>query len=274
MKAYITYWGKILLLLVFTGSLGSFSQAQNIPTQQGFVNDYKGLLSPSQKQELEFTLANFAQNTSNEISILISDLPQDAELRNYSYQVARTWGVGGAEENNGVLLAVYMNVRKFDIEVGYGLEPVIPDILAYNVIQQDLSPAFKQGQYFEGLKSATDVLMKAAQEEFDEASRQQYYQQNRRRRSQGEEGGIGTLIVPLIIIILFVILSRRGGGGRGGRGGGYGGGGWYWGPTIFGGGFGGGGGGGDFGGGFGGGGGGFGGFGGGDFGGGGAMGDW
>ncbi|MEM6379385.1 MAG: TPM domain-containing protein, partial [Bacteroidota bacterium] len=122
--------------------------AQSIPAYQGFVNDYKNLLTPTQKQQLEVSLTNFASQTSNEIAVLISDLPDNADLSNYSYRVARGWGIGSKKDNNGVLLAIYLNVRQVDIEVGYGLEPTIPDIVAFNIIDQDIRPAFKNGQYF------------------------------------------------------------------------------------------------------------------------------
>lgn len=259
------------LTLVFL--LGGFAFGQSFPEYQGFVNDYKSLLSQPEKIQLERFLTNFAEQTSNEIVVVIMDLPEGADLQNYSIDLARTWGIGGKENNNGVLVAIYLNERQVDIEVGYGLEPVITDILAYNVITQHLRPAFREGQYFRGINEGVQVLASAAKEEFSEAQRQRYYNQ----RSENPEGStsIFNLIVPIVILIIFISFVNRGGGGRG-RGGGYGGGGWYWGPMFWGGGssYGGGSSGGGFGGFGGGGGGGFGGFGGGDFGGGGASGGW
>ncbi|MCI4670171.1 MAG: TPM domain-containing protein [Bacteroidia bacterium] len=263
---------RISLIIILVSP--AFIMAQSVPAYQGFVNDYKGLLSKPEKIQLERYLTNFAEQTSNEIVVAIMDLPEGAVPQDYAIDIARSWGVGGAEKNNGVLMAIYMNTRQVDIEVGYGLEPVITDILSYNVIAQHLRPAFREGRYFDGINQGVQVLAAAAKEEFDDAQMKRYYTDQRGVESESDPVG-NIVVIALIIFFIFFIMRRNNNGGRG-RGGGYGGGGWYWGggPIIFGGGgssFGGG----DSGGGFGGfGGGDFGGFGGGDFGGGGAFGDW
>lgn len=278
MMMKMNYQMKFLLAKagIFFLLLGCLAFGQSIPDYQGFVNDYKSLLSQPEKIQLERYLTNFAKQTSNEIVVVIMDLPEGADLQNYTVDMARTWGVGGKEKNNGVVMAIYLNERQVDIEVGYGLEPVITDILAYNVIAQHLRPAFRENQYFRGINEGVQVLAQAAKEEFSEVQKRRYYNEGG-AASEGEDS-IFNLIVPILIIIIFIAFVNRGNGGRG-RGGGYGGGGWYWGPVFWGGGgshsggsSGGFGGGGFGGGGFGGGG--FGGFGGGDFGGGGASGGW
>lgn len=257
-------WG-LLVLLSLGSVLNSFGQA--IPAYQGFVNDYVGLLRPDQRSQLEQYLTQFAQSTSNEIAIIIMNLPDEAtSIEDYTIDLAREWGVGGAENDNGVIIAVYNNVRKVRIEVGYGLEGAIPDIVAYNIIEKDLKPAFRSGDYYGGLFQAVQVLSSAARAEINDANTQRYY--NQTTASEGDGGGLPIgLIIFLIILLISITRNRNGGGG-------YGGGGWYWGPVFWGGGFRGGGGSDWTGGGGGFGGGGFGGFGGGDFGGGGASGGW
>ncbi len=256
-----------IILIAFLIS-GSLAFGQDTPEYRGFVNDYKNLLSQQERIQLERYLTNFAEQTSNEMVVVIIDLPDGVAMDNYSIDLARKWGIGGKNKDNGVLLAIYLNKRQVDIEVGYGLEPAIPDIVAFNVIDQNIRPAFRAENYFKGINDAVKVLGQAAKGEFNEAQKERYYRERGRSRKPG--GGFGALL-PIIILVIILIMRNRGNGGHG-RGGGYGGGGWYWTPFLFGG-FGGGGnyGSGNSGGGFGGG---FGGFGGGDFGGGGASGGW
>lgn len=263
----------VLLLLSATSWGQGFGYMDQIPEEQGFVNDYVGLLSRQQKLQLESFLTRNAQQTSNEIAIAIMNLPEGAPVSDFTNDAARKWGIGGSKNNNGVLIAVYPNVRKMRIEVGYGLEPVITDALSDQIIREQMKPAFQRGDYYNGLVLAAKSLTKAAQGEYDQSTGRTYRNQSRR----GDGGGGFNLIVLVIIIVAVIALIRRGGGGGGG---GYGGGGWSWFPLFWllgsgwggghhhGGGWGGGSGGGGFGGGD------FGGFGGGDFGGGGAMGDW
>ncbi len=273
-------WGMSLLLVLGLAMPTVFGQGfgymDQIPESQGFVNDFSGLLSPQERIRLEAYLTQNAQETSNEIALVIMDMPEGADIKDFTNDVARKWGIGGSSNDNGVLLAVYPNQRKVRIEVGYGLEPVVTDALSGQIIRNVIRPAFQQNDYYGGISKALQVLVQTAKGEFDQGTGREYYSLSR----ENSGGGLN-LIVFVVMIILFIILSRQGGGGGGG---GYGGGGWNWFPWfwIFGSGWGGGNqggsswGGGSSGGGWGGGfgGGDFGGFGGGDFGGGGADGGW
>lgn len=247
--------------------------AQEVPEYQGFVNDYTGTLSPTQRNQLESLLVQIAEQTSNEIAIALLTLPEGAVLEEYTLQVAETWGVGGSQNDNGILIAVYPSARKMRIEVGYGLEGAIPDSRALEIMDTKMKPAFRAGDYYTGLRDAAETIYFATQGEYENAPRSKYYSGS---GSSSGRGGGGQIVVIIMIIILFSILGRGGGKGGGGRGGGG-----FWSilPWILlsgggghrgGGGFGGG----DFGGGGGFGGGGFGGFGGGGFGGGGASSSW
>lgn len=270
---WATLWLALFLLLSLPGWGQGFGYMDQIPEEKGFVNDFANLLTRQQRVQLEAFLTQNAQQTSNEIAIAIMDLPEGAPVEDFTNDVARKWGIGGSDNNNGVLVAVYPNQRKMRIEVGYGLEPVITDALSGQIIREQMKPAFQRGDYYNGLILAVKTLVDAAKGEYNENSVRTY-----RSGRRGDSGGGGmNLIVLVIIVVLVITLIRRGGGGGGG--GGYGGGGWSWFPLfwLFGSGWGGGHhGGGGWGGGSGGGfgGGDFGGFGGGDFGGGGASGDW
>jgi len=127
----------------------------------------------------------------------------------YATKLFREWGIGNKKTNNGVLLLIAVQDRQIRIEVGYGLEGAIPDITALNIIDNDIKPAFKAGNYYEGIDQATDNIAKAAVGE---------YKVKKAKKSKGKGGG-GLFLVILIIIFAILRGGRGGGGSNIGRGG-------------------------------------------------------
>lgn len=246
--------------------------AQNVPAKPSpprLVNDFANVLSPEQRQILEQRLVDLDNTSSNQIAIVTVPDLGGYEIEEYAVKLFREWGIGGSKHNNGILILVAPTEHRARIEVGYGLEGAIPDIVAKDIVDNDLIANIKQGDYYRGFDEAITSLSKAAVGEYNE------------KRQRNNDGGGISVVIFIFIVIVFVIISiiRKGGGGRGGMMSRRGYGSILW-PLIFsnmgrgnrGGGWGGGGfGGGGFGGG---GGGGFGGFGGGSSGGGGASGGW
>jgi len=256
----------LIPLLLFVGCL----YAQEVlpkPNPPRLVNDHAGLLTPDQQQALESKVDAYDDSTSNQIAIIIVPTLNGLEPVDYAVKLGREWGIGGKQFNNGVivLISTEKDNRKVFIATGYGLEGAIPDVTAKSIVDNDLIPYLKEGDYYRGLDLAVDAIMQAA--------RGEYKAPEAYRQGKGKGGSIFPFIFIIIIIIIIIIRNRGGGGGgmasrRGFRSGlpwwllmgglsggsGSGGGGWS--------------------GGGGGGGGGFGGFGGGSFGGGGAGGSW
>lgn len=246
------------------------------PEPPRLVNDFAGVLAPDQQEALENKLDRFNEKTSTQIAVVtINDLG-GYDKADYSFRLAEKWGIGQKGKNNGILILVKPKTQnskgEIFVAVGYGLEAVVPDIVArQTIIQNEILPAFRQGDYYAGLDRGTNVLMSLTAGEFTADQ----YTKALGKKSPGI-GGIGIIIIILVIIFLFnrgnnnhhnigshpsfwsslllmnMLGGRRGGswddfsGGRGGFGGRFGGGS----------------------------GGGFGGFGGGSFGGGGAGGSW
>jgi len=252
--------------------LSKLAWSQNIPAQQNpprLVNDFAHVLTADQAAALEQKLVAYNDSTSSQITIVTVETTGDYVPEEYALKILRDWGVGSKKNNNGIVLLAAINDRKLRIEVGDGLEGAIPDITAKQIIDNEISPNLREGNYYRGFDRAVDALIKAAAGEYKATIHEKDVNRTR---------GGGLLGIIIIFIIILVILSRINGGGGGGGGtmsrggflpgliigsllnGGRGGGGW-------------GGGGGDWGGG-GGGGGGFGGFGGGSGSGGGASGGW
>lgn len=131
------------------------------------IVDQTNTLSAEQKQKLATKIADERKATGNEIGILMIKSLESEALEDYSIKVAREWGIGQKERNSGVLLLVAKDDRKLRIEVGYGLEGALPDIKASHIIQDRITPQFKQGKYYEGIDSGLDGIILAIHGEKD-----------------------------------------------------------------------------------------------------------
>jgi len=259
---------KIFFLFVLlTACFTVFSQDLP-PKPNTLVTDYTNSLSADEKAQLEAKLVAFDDTSSNQVAIVLMHSVGDNDIAEYGVKLGRAWAIGQKAHNNGILILAAMDQHKITIQVGYGLEGALPDVIANQIIENDIKPAFRNNTYYAGLDAAVDDIIKYTKGEYKADAKA-----DNNNGNSGGGGGIFALII-IVVVILIIIFRNRGGGGQiiGGRGGASP---FWWflaGDILGGSGRGGGwGGGGGFGGG---GGGGFGGFGGGSFGGGGASGSW
>jgi uncharacterized protein len=138
------------------------SAAPEFPSLTGRVMDNAHLLTPKAKQALETQLANYEHATTNQVVVLTLLTLNGYDIDDYGYQLGRKWQIGQKGKNNGVILIVESKEGKVRIEVGYGLEPIITDLLSHQIIQNVILPSFKKGQYqkgiIEGTQSIIDVI--------------------------------------------------------------------------------------------------------------------
>jgi uncharacterized protein len=251
-------------------AVGGVTHAEDIKQihPAGYVTDLTGVIKPETKAQLEALGAELEQKTGAQMAIVTVKSLDGNDVQTYANELFKQLGIGKKKEDNGVMLLVAPNDRKYWTEVGYGLEPIITDARAGDAGRL-MKPYFRQGDYSSGIAAAAWQLAKYIA---DDKGVTLTGEPQLRPARQKESGGAGIWI--LLGIILLIVLMSRSGGSRGnvGRGRGMGSG-WWIGPLI-GGGWGGSRGGGGGSGGWGGGGGGFGGFGGGSSGGGGAGGSW
>lgn len=236
--------------------------AQLRPT--GYVNDFAGVLSESTISQLNDICRQLETKAQAQVAVVTIKSLDGAEIFDYSVKLYQQWGIGQKGKDRGVLILLAVNDRKYYVNTGYGLEPILPDGKVGG-FGREAVPLLKQSDYNGALLLLTsriaDVIAQDAGVQIDMVRPAAPAVQYREPDKQLSPGAIIAIIIAIIIILLVPPLRRIlfwflifGGGGRGG--GGYSsGGGWG-------------------GGGFGGGGGGFGGFGGGSTGGGGAGGSW
>jgi uncharacterized protein len=275
----------ILFLLTLTLFSVTLLQAQTSPVPeykpQGYVNDFANVLSPSAREQLATLGTELDQKAHAQIAVVTVPTTNGQPIQDYTFNLATKWGVGPKQSNRGVLLLFAVNDHKYWTQVGYGLEPILPDGKVGG-FGREAVPILRQGNYDAAIRLMTrriaDVIAQDAGVTLTGEPPPQL-----RQRPQQDRTLSGPATLFLILFVVGIIYFMMKGGGRSGRGGGGGGSLWWLAPLIAsnmgrggwgGGGFGGSSWGGSGGGGGGGGGGGFGGFGGGDFGGGGAGGSW
>jgi uncharacterized protein len=122
------------------------------------VNDFAGVLTPAQQESLEARCRQLREKTGAELAVVTIKSLEGGQIDDFAVRLFEQWGIGQKDRDNGVLLLVALEDRKARIEVGYGLEPILPDALAGRVLNDQLFPAFKQQKYGEGLAAAVERL--------------------------------------------------------------------------------------------------------------------
>jgi uncharacterized protein len=152
--------GAIALATVLLGTLSAAplhalndatSAGAPLPKYTGYVNDFSGLLPADARAQLETLLRAVEDATTAEIAVAIVPSLDGLSVEDYANKLFREWGVGKEDVDNGVLVLVAPDAREMRIEVGYGLEPVLPDALAGDIIRTNFLPHFREDRYVEGI---------------------------------------------------------------------------------------------------------------------------
>lgn len=141
-----------LALAVFAGQS---ERPLDLPKPAGRVNDYAGVLDPSERQALADEIRALDRDTSAEVALVTVAALDGLSVEEYAERLFNTWGIGKAATDNGVLVLVAVNDRRMRIEVGYGLEGVLPDGLTGAIIRETFLPAFRDGHMRQGIVDGT-----------------------------------------------------------------------------------------------------------------------
>lgn len=205
---------KILSAILFFTAWMGMSQVAERPEPPKLYNnlskEFPDFISNEQSATLEEKLEVFANETSNQICIVVIDDLNGYEAGQYATELGNKWGVGKKDKNNGIVILIKptggKGQRNLFISVGYGLEGAIPDLATKRIRDEEMYPYMAQGQFYEALDNATTKLMKLAKGEIDVKD------YTRRRNEQG--GGLTFLILAVIIIIMLIRMFKGGGGGH------------------------------------------------------------
>lgn len=153
-------WALLGLLL-----LPLFGLAADLPAVKARVTDTTATLNEQQRSSLEQTLAEFEARKGAQIAVLMIPTTQPDTVEQYSVRAFEKIKPGRKGTDDGVLLVIAKNDRRLHIEVGYGLEGVLPDAIAKRIIEDDIVPRFKQGDFHGGIRAGTDRIMRVVEGE-------------------------------------------------------------------------------------------------------------
>ena len=145
---------RVVSTWLLVGALGVTILAA-FPTPRGPINDFAGVLDDAAKADLTTLVRSAREQTTAEIAVVTVTSLDGMSVEEYANKLFAAWGIGKKGTNNGVLLLVAPTERKMRIEVGYGLEPVLPDGLAGEIIRTDCLPQFRAGHYSKGILDGT-----------------------------------------------------------------------------------------------------------------------
>ena len=155
----------VAALLLLAGLSGTARADVPVPSLKTRVTDLTGTLSAQQQGELEARIAAYESRRGSQIAVLLLPTTKPEEIEQYSIRVAEAWKIGRKKVDDGLILVVAKDDRRLRIEVGYGLEGAIPDSVARRVIDERITPRFRDGDFYGGVRDGLDQLIKLAEGE-------------------------------------------------------------------------------------------------------------
>ena len=201
---------KHFFVFLFLG-LSVLAFAQLVPEKPKIiypVKDNVGLLTATEKENLNQKLIKYNDSTSTEIAVIIVPTTSGEDINYLATMYGEKWGIGEKEQDNGIVFLIATEDRKFAIQQGRGVERYLTASVAGQILDYIVTPNFKKGLWYQGIDGGTTALMDAVQGKFKPIV-----------KDSAEEGlsPFQLLIVAFFIFIIISFLFKSGGGGRGGR---------------------------------------------------------
>ncbi|HLA78010.1 MAG TPA: TPM domain-containing protein, partial [Vicinamibacteria bacterium] len=157
-------WPVLVALIALPRGLGA--EVAVPPRPDRYATDRAGVTDAARLAALNERLAQFERETSSQVLVYLDGrLPAGTTIEEFAAAAFKAWGVGQKGKHNGVVLMAFVDDRRLRIEVGYGLEPAIPDARADRIIRELLTPRFRQRDFTGGVEDAAEELMRAARGE-------------------------------------------------------------------------------------------------------------
>jgi uncharacterized protein len=214
------------LIIVSCLSAGIF--ALSLPKPEGYVSDFAGILDDKSRDQISAVISELESKTSCEIAVVTVKTIGDDTIENAAVSLFKEWGIGKKGQDNGVLILVAANDKKIKIEVGYGLEGVLPDGLCGQILDDYVVPDFRNGDYSAGISRGVFAVASVIAKDKGVTLTGSIPVNTTRKRTVNPMAIVYILIFALAFINSLFRSFRRGRGGRfgGGFGGGYMGGGY------------------------------------------------
>lgn len=151
-------WLALCWLVLGTCGVWAADGIAPIPRLEARVTDLTGTLTRDQQTQLENQLAGLERDKGAQIAVLLLPTTQPESIEAFGIRLAEAWKIGRKGADDGVIVIVAKNDRAVRIEVGYGLEGAIPDAVAKRIIEERITPRFREGDFFGGLQASTSAL--------------------------------------------------------------------------------------------------------------------
>lgn len=175
--------------------LGTTAAEVMPPKPAQWFNDYAGAVPAGTAAELNAKLQQFERETSNEVVVAVwQDMQTDSSVQDYTFRIFQQWKIGRKDRNNGIGLFMFIRARQMFIQVGDGLEGAVPDVTAKRIVEDEIGPHFKTGDYGGGLTAGVNAILAAAKGEYTGTG-----------RTANEKSGLGS--VPLIVWVILAIVG-------------------------------------------------------------------
>jgi len=186
-------------LLVY--ALCWLAYAYDFPPLTGRVVDQAGVISASSRGEIETKLKDLEDRSGIQLVVATVNSLQGGDIETYANELFRTWKLGEAKKNNGVLLLVAPAERKVRIEVGYGLEGTLTDALSQVIIASAMVPRFKANDYSGGIERGVDGIISVLTTDAEE------WHAKTRVRSEDQQSLFGALF-PILLFLIVIFIFR------------------------------------------------------------------
>lgn len=183
---------SIFIGLIFVVVFAWKVLAVNYPNYSNYINDFADILTSQQEEQLNLKIYNYDKQTTNQIAVAIIRSLEGDTIENYSIHLADLWKPGQKEKDNGVLMLFAMDDRKIRIEVGMGLEGDLTDLESKKIIDNTISPEFKQQKYFEGIDKGIDATINAIATTSAEI--------------KNETNSDGTIVIVILVAGIFIFI--------------------------------------------------------------------
>ena len=134
-------------------------EAQTLPKPAGRITDLANIIDSATESELDSRLDLLERKTSSEIAVVTVPSLEGVPVDDYAVRLFKEWGIGQAKTDNGVLVLVAPTEREMRIEVGYGLEGILPDGLAGQIIRESFTPRFRDNDYSGGIRDGVSRVI-------------------------------------------------------------------------------------------------------------------
>jgi uncharacterized protein len=197
----------VCAVLLGGGAAGAVADERLPPPPKAYFNDYAGLVPAADAVRLDARLREFEKQTSTQVLVAIFPELPSPSLEDFTNRTAESWRVGREDVDNGAVFFVFVRDRRMRIETGYGLEGALPDALANRILNDEVVPRFRTGDFPGGVEAGIDAILRATRGEYQPVA----------RKSRGGVPLAG-LVVVLFFVLLFLWLAQQGsnvsGGGR------------------------------------------------------------